>query len=102
MFQTTEGTMDLDFENMELYKQSGDLLYPMVPMPMTDRVWSAISPDGSQYLVQQVVSLCNRRQCRYNIYRVKIVRTLDGLSPGFVISYESAFIGTSEEYDLDV
>lgn len=96
--KTTEGFMDLDFENMELYKQGG-LLCPMVPMPMTDQLWWADCPDGSQYLIQWEKTE-GRKSCHYNVYRLRELRVSN--LRGLGLDYISEQIGTSEEFDLDV
>jgi hypothetical protein len=97
MFDTTEGPMEIDFVNKELYKQSGDLLCPMTKLVFTDRMWIAEGPDGKSYLIEQRNGE-DSDTCFYIVYRIKACN-IDRSTGRLLLN--DVEIGRTEEYSLD-
>jgi hypothetical protein len=97
MFDTKEGLMDLDFDNMELYKQSGDLCCPMQKLMFTDRMWMAECPSGKAYLIEQRNGV-QYDTIDYVVYRIKSCK-INRLTNE--LQYNYCYIGQSEEYNVN-
>lgn len=96
--QTSEGFMDLDWDNMELYKQRGDLLCPIVKLAFVDCFWTAECPDGSAYLIEQQAAQTPGKIV-YLVHRIRNMKFSRFVNDTTVIM-ETKHIGTSEEYEV--
>lgn len=82
MFETFDGPMELDFDDMTLYVQRGDLCWKL---EVCDRYalpsWMATCPmTGRQLLIIQRIT--GVKQCRYYVQRPDTLETI-GISPAY-------------------